>query len=59
MAGNAVDLSLLYSIIAGPTCDDPYSMLQPTVSIPQFKTGELLKLKIGVDWQWAEQADPD
>ena len=57
MAGNAVDLSLLYSIIAGPTSDDPYSMLQPAVSIPQF-TNEKLNLKIGVDWQWAEQADP-
>jgi len=58
MAGNAVDLSLLYSIIAGPTSDDPYSMLQPAVSIPQF-TNEKLNFKIGVDWQWAEQADPD
>jgi len=57
MAGNAVDLSLLYSIIAGPTSDDPYSMLQPAVSIPQF-TNEKLNFKIGVDWQWAEQADP-
>ena len=57
MAGNAVDLSLLYSIIAGPTNDDPYSVLQPAVSIPQF-TNEKLNLKIGVDWQWAEQADP-
>jgi Asp-tRNA(Asn)/Glu-tRNA(Gln) amidotransferase A subunit family amidase len=61
MAATSNDLAILYQIMAGPHEDDPYSALQPKVSIPAaFTPSQALSgLKIGVDWLWAKQANSD
>jgi len=61
MAATSNDLAILYTILAGPHHDDPYSVLQPKVTIPAaFTPGSpLTGLKIGVDWLWAKQANSD
>ena len=57
MASNSVDLALLYSIVAGPHQNDPYSMLQSPVTLPS-SLDSVKGIKIGVDWTWAKQANP-
>ena len=56
LASNSVDLALLYSIIAGPDKYDPYSMVQSPVMLPS-NMKDVKRIKIGVDWKWAKQAD--
>lgn len=56
MAGSTEDLAILYKIISGPDPEWPITVSQPKVTIPGDNK-ESIRYKVGVDWNWARQAD--
>ena len=58
MAASTFDLAILYKIISGPDPEWPLGLNQNEVQIPNFKISPQ-KIKVGVDWTWAKQSDPE
>ena len=59
LADNVTDATLLYSIMAGPDVSTPYSMYQSNLLLSDKTFGDIDGMKVGIDWTWAKQSDPE
>ena len=58
LAATTRDLALVYDTIAGPDPADPLTMAQPPHHFLDFHKEDLTSMKIGVFWDWFNDADP-
>eukprot|EP00123_Amoebidium_parasiticum_P017424 comp23847_c0_seq1/m.41662 comp23847_c0_seq1/g.41662 ORF comp23847_c0_seq1/g.41662 comp23847_c0_seq1/m.41662 type:complete len:580 (-) comp23847_c0_seq1:231-1970(-) len=59
IAATVHDAALTYSLLAGPDPADPHSLHQPKVTFPVFDKEQLRGKRVGVFWDWFEDAQQD
>lgn len=58
LAASARDAALVYSVIAGPDPADPHTTRQPPVTLDGWGRDDLKGVRIGIDSNWFDDADP-
>lgn len=58
LANTAMDAAIAYAVIAGPDRKDPGSLIQPEPTLEGFGDTDLSGVRIGLDREWIEIADP-